>query len=57
MQVWDMRSRRSVQTMTDNFQVLSVCFGDGGDSIYSGGIDNTVKVRVCPCLSAVQAHD
>jgi len=41
-----MRAKRSVQTLTDAFQVLAVCFGDAGDQVYSAGLDNTVKVRV-----------
>ena len=46
MQIWDLRSKRSVQTLTDSFQVLSVCFADAGDSVFSAGMENTVKV--CP---------
>ena len=46
LQVWDLRSKRSVQTLTDNFQILSVCFGDAGDQVYTAGLDNTVKVSM-----------
>ena len=55
MQVWDLRSKRSVQTLQDSYQLLSVCFGDAGDTVYSAGIENTVKVhsprRACYCNS------
>lgn len=44
-QVWDLRSKRSIQTLKDKYQLLSVCFGDAGDTVYSAGIENTVKVR------------
>ena len=39
-----MRVKRSVHTMEDRFQVTAVAFADAGDSVYSGGIDNAIKV-------------
>lgn len=47
IKIWDLRSKRSVQTLQDSFQLLSVCFGDTGDTVYSSSIDNTVKVQPC----------
>lgn len=44
MQIWDLRCKRSVQTLEDEYQILSVCFGDEGDQVYSAGIENMVKV-------------
>lgn len=44
MQVWDMRTKRSVQTFKDKFPVCSVAFADAGDQVYSAGVDNTIKV-------------
>ena len=44
-QVWDQRAKRSVITFQDKYQVTSVAFADAGDQVYSGGLDNCVKVR------------
>lgn len=45
LQVWDQRAKRSVVTFKDKYQVTSVAFADAGDQVYSGGLDNCVKVR------------
>ncbi len=45
VKVWDQRSRRSVVTFRDRFQITCVAFADAGDQVYSGGLDNCVKVR------------
>mmetsp|Transcript_15482 Transcript_15482/g.46734 ORF Transcript_15482/g.46734 Transcript_15482/m.46734 type:complete len:289 (+) Transcript_15482:358-1224(+) len=42
--VWDMRVKRSVQTLPETYQVCAVAFADAGDQVYTGGIDNSVKV-------------
>jgi hypothetical protein len=33
-----------VITFSDKFQVTAVSFADAGDQVYSGGLDNTIKV-------------
>ncbi len=33
MQVWDMRAKRSVQTLQEKYQIASVAFADGGDQV------------------------
>lgn len=33
LQVWDLRVRRSIQTLTEDFQILAVAFGDAGDQV------------------------
>ena len=43
--MWDQRAKRSVITFQDKYQVTSVAFADAGDQVYSGGLDNCVKVR------------
>ena len=43
-QVWDQRAKRSVMTFKDRYQVTSVAFADAGDQVFSGGLDNTIKV-------------
>jgi hypothetical protein len=52
LQVWDQRAKRSVITFSDKFQVTAVQFADAGDQVYSGGLDNTIKVRPDPTLRA-----
>ncbi|GJP34273.1 hypothetical protein CLOM_g18720 [Closterium sp. NIES-68] len=42
--LWDMRVRGCIQTFPDKYQVTSVAFSYNGDKVYSGGIDNQVKV-------------
>lgn len=42
--LWDMRQRASLQTFPDKYQVTAVAFSDAADKIYTGGIDNVVKV-------------
>ncbi|KAG1666813.1 hypothetical protein FOA52_011654 [Chlamydomonas sp. UWO 241] len=44
IKVWDHRWKRSVVTFADKFQVTAVAFADAGDQVYSGGLDNTIKV-------------
>lgn len=42
--LWDMRHRGCIQTFPDKYQVTAVAFSDGADKIFSGGIDNEIKV-------------
>lgn len=56
LQVWDLRSKRSVQTLLDSFQLLSVCFGDAGDTVYTAGIENVVKVRLADARATLHRH-
>eukprot|EP01025_Chloroclados_australasicus_P051481 TRINITY_DN5992_c0_g1_i4.p1 TRINITY_DN5992_c0_g1~~TRINITY_DN5992_c0_g1_i4.p1 ORF type:complete len:371 (+),score=33.74 TRINITY_DN5992_c0_g1_i4:43-1113(+) len=42
--VWDVRVKRSVQTLQEGYPILSVAFGEGGDQIYAAGIENTINV-------------
>lgn len=42
--LWDMRQRGSIQSFPDNYQITAVGFSDASDKIYTGGIDNDVKV-------------
>ncbi len=44
MQLWDLRAKRSAQTMTEDYQILAVAFAEAGDQIYTGGIENVIKV-------------
>ena len=44
VQLWDLRAKRSVHTMSEEYQILAVAFGEAGDQIYTGGIENVVKV-------------
>ena len=33
MQLWDLRVKRSVQTFSEKYQVLSVAFAEAGDQV------------------------
>eukprot|EP00884_Botryococcus_braunii_P019166 jgi/Botrbrau1/5933/Bobra.0366s0107.1 len=43
VKVWDLRVRRSVQTLSERFQILAVSFSDAGDQVYSAGIETLIK--------------
>lgn len=42
--LWDMRHRGCLQTFPDKYQITAVGFSDGADKIFTGGIDNDIKV-------------
>nr|GEU79767.1 DNA-directed DNA polymerase [Tanacetum cinerariifolium] len=42
--LWDPRQRSAIHTFLDKYQVTAVAFSDTSDKIYSGGINNVVKV-------------
>lgn len=42
--LWDLRVKGAIQTYPDKFQVTSVAFSADADKIYTGGIDNELKV-------------
>ena len=42
--MWDMRVKGCIQTFAEEYQVTSVAFADASDKVYTGGIDNTVRV-------------
>eukprot|EP00879_Flechtneria_rotunda_P012538 GHRR01013091.1.p1 GENE.GHRR01013091.1~~GHRR01013091.1.p1 ORF type:complete len:308 (+),score=57.93 GHRR01013091.1:211-1134(+) len=44
VKVWDMRSKRSVQTLDATVPVCAVAFSAAGDQVYSGGLDNDISV-------------
>lgn len=44
VKIWDLRSKRSSQTIWAHYPVTAVSFAETADVIYTGGIDNTVKV-------------
>ncbi|CDS02965.1 hypothetical protein LRAMOSA00367 [Lichtheimia ramosa] len=44
IKLWDSRSKEAVQNFQDKYQVTSVCFSDAGDMVYTGGLDNEIKV-------------
>jgi Prp8 binding protein len=52
--VFDARSKRSIQTLETEFQVLSVAFSDDTSRVFTAGIDNDIKVCShtihCPLL-------
>ncbi|EGX44308.1 hypothetical protein AOL_s00193g36 [Orbilia oligospora ATCC 24927] len=42
--IWDPRSKEAIDYLETNFPITSVAIGDSGVEIYSGGIENDVKV-------------
>lgn len=45
-QLWDLRAKRSVHTLQETYQVTAVAFAEAGDQVYSGGIENVIKVTI-----------
>lgn len=44
IKVWDLRVKRSTQTLHDKYPVTAVSFSREGAAIYTGSIDNTIKI-------------
>ncbi|KAH8246463.1 hypothetical protein KR026_006852, partial [Drosophila bipectinata] len=42
--IWDARKKHAVHTLESPFQVTAVCFGDTGEQVITGGIDNELKI-------------
>jgi Prp8 binding protein len=42
--LWDLRARRPVRTLPERFQVLAVALSEGGEQVYTAGIENVVRV-------------
>lgn len=41
--LWDARSKRSIASIYHDYQVCAVCLSADGQSVYAGGIDNTIR--------------
>lgn len=44
LQVWDTRVKAHVHNFQNTYQVTAVCFDDTAEHVFSGGIDNDIKV-------------
>ena len=44
LQMWDARKKGVVHTFQSMYQVTAVAFSDTAEQIFSGGIDNDIKV-------------
>eukprot|EP00918_Siedleckia_nematoides_P061244 GHVU01133677.1.p1 GENE.GHVU01133677.1~~GHVU01133677.1.p1 ORF type:complete len:323 (+),score=28.30 GHVU01133677.1:2774-3742(+) len=42
--IWDLRVKRCVKTIEHQYQILSVCFDDTGERVFSGSLDNSVRI-------------
>jgi len=42
--LWDMRSKRAARTFEERYQITAVEISETGDQVFTGGIDNKVKV-------------
>lgn len=43
-QIWDPRQKESVDYLETNFPVTAVAISEAGNEIFSGSIDNDIKV-------------
>lgn len=43
-QIWDPRQKESVDYLETSFPVTAVAMSEAGNEIFSGGIDNDIKV-------------
>lgn len=41
--IWDIRNKRSVQSIYHDYQVTSVALSHDGQHVYTGGIDNVIR--------------
>ena len=59
LQVWDLRHKRSVVTMTEQYQVTSVAFSEAGDQVsvqsYNDVPHTIIYYTLCVCM--VYNHD
>eukprot|EP00889_Picochlorum_renovo_P003342 jgi/Picre1/30372/NNA_005736.t1 len=44
VKLWDMRAKGATKTLTERYQITAVDISEDGDQVFTGGIDNTVKV-------------
>ncbi|KAI4208239.1 MAG: hypothetical protein LQ346_000119 [Caloplaca aetnensis] len=42
--IWDPRQKRSVEDIATDFPITSIALAEAGNELYSGGIDNDIKV-------------
>ncbi|KAL9010368.1 MAG: hypothetical protein Q9173_004692 [Seirophora scorigena] len=42
--IWDPRQKRSIEDMGTEFPITSIALAEAGNELYSGGIDNDIKV-------------
>jgi Prp8 binding protein len=45
VKLWDAREKNAVETFEDGYQVTAACFSDAGDMVFTGGINNEIKVK------------
>lgn len=46
VRVWDTRKKEAVTKLNADYQVTSVSYNDTAEQIFSGGIDNDIKVKI-----------
>jgi len=57
--IWDTRMRGSIKTLPTKVPVTSVAFGDSTDQVFTGGLDNEIRVwdlRKGEVLFALRGH-
>ncbi|AFZ80966.1 U5 small nuclear ribonucleoprotein subunit, putative [Theileria equi strain WA] len=44
VKIWDTRSKNNAKSIAQDFQILAVCADANGERVFSGGIDNVIRV-------------
>lgn len=48
LQIWDPRQKSSADYLEASFPITAVAMSEAGNEIFSGGIDNEIKVCAAP---------
>lgn len=59
VKLWDARVKRCLDTFPNKYQVTAVCFSDATDQIFSGGLDNDIKIwdmRKLEVVTVLEGH-
>lgn len=53
--IWDPRQKNCVDYMETSFPITAVAVSDAGNEVYTGGIDNDIKVHDVFCCLVTSA--
>ena len=46
LKIWDARIREAVESFSEKYQITAVAWSHDGGVVFSGGLDNQIKVAV-----------